>query len=143
MQAKACDIVCKVTKPFVNAVLKVESAAVRRVGAISGSVAAEVANHDAAGTDAAQASTRRFVAEQRELIPYRAARFFHEARAIGNGEYFKDYDFKRFIIDLRFFTKIVAIYLLAYVYGRDAIYPPVTPDSPFVEALRTKPNPNY
>ncbi|CUG92605.1 transmembrane protein, putative [Bodo saltans] len=143
MTSKVCDVVCKVTKPFVNVALKIENRAVRKTGALQGVVAEQVAVHDAAGTDAAQASTRRFVLEQQSLINYRVARFFHEARYVANGEYFKDYDYKQFIIDARMVTKMIVLYLLAYIFARGTFFPPIKPDSPYVESLKTKTNPNY
>lgn len=143
MTSKVCDVVCKAVQPFVNIALKIEKRAVRKTGALEGTIAEQVANHDAAGTDAAQASTRRFVAEQQALVNYRVARLFHEARYVANGEYFKDYDYKQFVIDARMVTKMIVLYLLAYIFARGTFFPPIKPDSPFAESLQTKTNPNY
>lgn len=144
MSAQKClQLVNKVTQPLVNVVLKVESRAIRKTATVDAALAAQIALHDAAGTDAAQASSRRFVAEQKQLLSYRVARAFAEGRYIFSGEYCKNYDYKAFIIDLRTVTRIIILYLLGYIFGRGSIFTPITPDSPFVLALETKPNPYY
>lgn len=143
MSARVAQVATKVSQPFVNLALKVEKRAVRKTGALQGAVAEQVAIHDAAGSDAAQASTRRFVAEQQSLFNYRIARFFHEARYIASGEYCKGYNYKNFIIDLRTVTKMVALYLIFRILARGSVFPAITPDSPFVLALETKTNPNF
>lgn len=143
MTSKIVQCGCKVVQPFVNTALKIEARAVRHTAAVTGAVADQIAQHDLAGTDAAQASTRRFVAEQQALVGYRVARFFHEARFVASGEYFKDYDYKKFIIDIRTLTRMLFLVLVFHVLGRQSVFTPIVPGSPFVEALMTKPNPNY
>lgn len=143
MTAKCCEYAGKITRPICNAVAKFERRSQIKKAALDGPIAEYIAQHEAAGTDAARASTRRFVQEQKQLVHYRVTRFFDEARVIASGEYFKNYNYKNFIIDLRTLTKVLALYLAVYCIARRSAYPLITPDSPFALALKYKTNPNF
>lgn len=133
-------------QPVVNFLHKVEARSVAKVAAVTeanAKVRESIAAHDAAGTDAAAASTRRFLQEQRSLVHYRVVRAFHEGRHVFTGAHFKDYNYKKALIDLRFLTEALLIFIIAVIVGRASVYPPIAPDSPLAVALQHKVNPNY
>jgi hypothetical protein len=142
MTSKLCQITGLVSRPFAVAVNKIEATAMERTARNPAAVLEYIATHEAAGTDAAQASTRRYMGEQRDLMFYRVSRFFDECHAIGRGEYCRNYTVKSFVLDLRMLTKMLFLYAVFVMVGRQSVFPLLEPDSPFYLGYLTKRNPN-
>jgi hypothetical protein len=132
-----------VVAPCVNTAHKIEHRSAAKLQGIEPTVAAWIKSNEATGADAASMSTKRFLHEQHQLMSYRVVRFFEEARYIGSGQYFKNYNLGCFLQDMRFLTQALCIFLCAVLVGRRSIYPPIHPDSPLAIALDHKVNPNY
>ncbi|CBH09459.1 hypothetical protein, conserved [Trypanosoma brucei gambiense DAL972] len=144
MSSTKCAVACKIMTPLCNAASKVQARSAKKLAALTDAgIQKTISEHNANGTDAAVSSTKRYLAEQRQLFHYRVVRFFDECHYIISGEYFAQYTKVNLIWDLRFLTKLVVLFLIGTVLGRQSIFPPIDPDSPLVEALVTKVNPNY
>ncbi|ORC87232.1 uncharacterized protein TM35_000232030 [Trypanosoma theileri] len=133
----------KILAPFCKVACKIEKRSATKLTAVDAAIAKTIADHNANGTDAAVSSTKRYVHEQKQLLHYRVVRFFDECRYLASGEYFRTYSMTNFIWDMRFFTKVLLLFILGTLFGRQSIFPPIDPDSPLVLALETKVNPNY
>ncbi|EPY27471.1 hypothetical protein STCU_03628 [Strigomonas culicis] len=132
-----------VVKPAVRTANKIEARSATKVAAFDAPMKAYIEKCDAAGQDAAAASTRRFVAEQRQLLSYRVVRCFEEGRYLLSGQYFKTYTATKALEDARYLTTLLCLFLISVVLGRQSVYPPIAPESPFALALSHKVNPNY
>ncbi|KEG07094.1 hypothetical protein DQ04_10931010 [Trypanosoma grayi] len=143
MSSVKCAKVAKIMAPLCKVAGKIEQRSVKKLSVVDAGVAQAIAEHNANGTDAAVCSTKRYIYEQKQLINYRVVRFFDECRYLASGEYFRTYTVKNLIWDVRFFTKVLLLFILGVLFGRQSIFPPIDPDSPLVTALETKVNPNY
>jgi hypothetical protein len=119
-----------------------------RLAVASPAFTAEYEKHQAAGTDMAAAATADFLALQTQLYWYRVARVRDEWRALtaaDGGESPlapKNWSFKGFLVELRFATRLVFVFMLTYVLARQSVYPLLKPGSPFLEQKKYM-NPNY
>ncbi|CCD14463.1 hypothetical protein, unlikely [Trypanosoma congolense IL3000] len=139
-----CAVACKIMAPLCKAACKVQNRSARKLAVVANDeIKSVIAQHDANGTDAAVSSTKRYLSEQKQLFHYRVVRFVDECHHLASGKYFSQYSKIDFIWDLRFFTKLLLLFLLGTIMGRQSIFPPIDPDSPLVLALETKVNPNY
>eukprot|EP00758_Cryptobia_borreli_P008083 Tbor_TRINITY_DN5356_c2_g1::TRINITY_DN5356_c2_g1_i1::g.4284::m.4284 len=140
---KAINIItCCIVAPITKISNNIESYAAARNASRTGDLAREIAHHNANGTDLAALKTSTIFADQTKLITYRLERVFVEGKYIASGQYFHNYTYKHFIIDLRFFTKLLAIYIAAVCVGRFSVYPLIRPESPYALGLEYKRNPN-
>jgi len=102
--------------------------------------------HQAAGTDFAAATTNQFLLLQTQLVPYRVARCRDEWRALTNCEdfplAFKNWSLKGAIVELRFLTRLLFVFMFSYICARQSVYPLLKPGSPFLEQKKYM-NPNY
>lgn len=107
-----------------------------------------VAAHKAAGTDMAADSTHSFIKDQWRLLPYRVVRCREEWDQFKNESYksyFNPFTWttKGFIVEGKFLVHLLAIYIFAFMFGRNSIYPLMNPESPMLEGLKyVNPNTN-
>lgn len=134
-----CRVLCCM-KGYVN---RCEASSSQKIHKLSPALQEKIAADSAIGADTAALTTKKFFAEQRQLIHYRVVRLIEEARYVFSGQYFKEYSIGKLLEDLRFLTQAFLLFLVMVLIGRRSVYPPIAPDSPFVLALENKPNPNY
>lgn len=102
-----------------------------------------IAADSAEGVDTAVRSSKQFFQDQKQLLAYRTVRMIEESKHIFSGAYFKDYGILKAVDDLRFLTQCFFLFLIFVIIGRRSVFPPIRPDSPFVEGLKEKNNLNY
>jgi hypothetical protein len=102
----------------------------------------EAAKHHAAGTDFASTTTANFIAMQFKLVPYRIERLgFELDYAWNNCCNFKNYTWKDWVVEFRFFVRLLFLYMATILMGRQSVMPLLEPNSPFCEQLKyTNPN---
>ena len=88
---------------------------------------------DADGTDLAAETTIAYKRKFGQLWGYRAERFVWEAKHVFNGSYFKNYTTTKFIQDLRFAVRILAMFLVGVCIGRGRMFPFLEPGSLLLE----------
>ncbi|CAD2221428.1 hypothetical protein AGDE_04513 [Angomonas deanei] len=128
--------------PIVRTANKIESRSASKMAA-NPVAQAYLSQYAASGQDAAAASTARFITEQKALLSYRVVRLFEESRYVFSGAHFKNYNLAKGLDDLRFLTTLLFVFIIFVIFGRQTVYPPIRPDSPFALALQHKTNPNY
>lgn len=139
-KCSALHCVCASVKKFAACF---ENKASKKVAAIPQPLRANIDAATEKGEDAAALMSKQYFSSQKKLLWYRSARFAQETRHVVTGEYFKGYGLGKFLDDLRFLTQSFFLFLMFVIIGRRSVFPPVKPDSPFVEALKDKVNPNY
>lgn len=144
MTAKVAQVFNKcLIQPVAKVGNLIENTAAKRNAMKTGEFAEEMARHNAAGTDFATIASRKMYEYQRMLFAYRVERAFIEGRAFFSGAYFKDYTYKKFVVDLRSLTRMLAFYIIGCFIGRWSVYPLITPESPYALGLQYKRNPNF
>ncbi|CCW63683.1 unnamed protein product [Phytomonas sp. EM1] len=132
-----------IVRPAVKVVQSLEHRSQRRLAMVEPETMKFIQTHEASGSDAARALTKIHLKQQRQLLYYRFVRLFAEFRYLLSGQYFKNYTIKDFVQDTRMFTQALFIFIMAVMVGRQSVFPPIDPDSPFVLGLTQKVNPNY
>lgn len=125
-----------VVQPTVRLAERIEGNSAAKLSRVDSRMAEYIAGHETVGSDAATHSTKRFLREQSTLMHYRVVRFFSEARYLLSGQYIREYDAKKLVVDLRFGTKLMFLFIAGILVGRRTIYPPMRPDSPFLLELQ-------
>ena len=144
MSAKVVQVLNKcLVQPVCKVGNVIENTAIKRNNLKTGEFAEDMARHNAAGTDFAALQTRKMFEYQRMLFFYRVERAFIEGRSFCSGAYCKDYNYKNFVVDLRFATRALAVYIIGCFIGRWSVYPLISPESPYAIGLEYKRNPNF
>ena len=140
---KAGSVAKVVVSPLTKLGNKIHTNAVRRNKDMPEDWRQVVAQHNAQGTDLATLTTVEFIEKQFKLIPYRIERCKFEADyAIANCCKFSNYSYKDWIFEIRFLVRLVFIYLMCVLIGRQSIMPLIEPGSPFLEQIKYN-NPNW
>jgi len=102
-------------------------------------VASQVEAAQAAGTDIAAASTRQYFDLQLKLLPYRVTKLKEEIDCLaGEGSSLSNYTYKNWIIFVRFAVRVVFLFMVGTMVGRQSVYPSLLPDSVFAVELERK-----
>eukprot|EP00759_Apiculatamorpha_spiralis_P012341 PhF_6_TR19410/c0_g1_i1/m.28395 len=93
------------------------------------------------GDDIAADATWNYLLNQYDLIPYRVEKLKSEVRCLmGEGSSLTSYTVKEWVLLFRYIVRCLFVFMGFTMIGRGSIYPPVTPDSPFVAELAHKYN---
>jgi hypothetical protein len=131
-----------VTLPFTAVFGKVHTSAVKKLAFAEPEFTAQIAAHDAQGTDLAAFTTRNFIAQQFKLVPYRIVRMKDEFKELKTGNCCKDIGIKCVVVEARFLARLVALFMLCVMGARNSMFPLLEPTSPFIEGVKTYNNPN-
>ena len=93
--------------------------------------------------DLAYETTEKFLKLQPRLIAYRIERMKIEAEyLLANWRDYSMLDWKNWVCIARLLVRLVFVYAIGLMYGRFSMYPPLEPNSVFLQELQHK-NPNY
>lgn len=127
-----------------KAVGAVRGALARRVAKIEGPLAAHIEECNRTGADLTQVVTDEFVSNWKALWPYRKQRFFHELNQIRIGGVYSlaTFDLKDLISVIKFWARLIAMFMLGIMVCRNSVLPPMAPDSPLLPGQDIV-NPNW
>ena len=135
-----------VNKVAISPATKIGSAvyarAVKRTALYQDEYASNMAAHNAAGTDLAMATTNQFIKDSFKLIPYRIERAGDELKYVCSGQHCKNFGLGKAVVELRFITRILFVFMTMVMFARGSMFPLIEPDSPFAEGFQYKMNPN-
>ncbi|KPI83090.1 hypothetical protein ABL78_7890 [Leptomonas seymouri] len=133
----------KLARTLVKPITVPVAACARRVAAMDEPLKRHIDACEAAGEDVTAAVWREYVDGQRALLPYRLEKLRDEASYITSGRMaYTDLSFADMVIFARFLTKCLLIFIIAVLVGRRSIFPPLQPESPFVEEIVKNWQPN-
>ena len=120
----------------------VYAGAIKRTARYQDEYATNMAAHNAAGTDLAMTTTNQFIKDSFKLIPYRIERAGDEFKYVCSGQYCKNFDRYNLVVELRFLTRLLFVFMVSCMYWRGSMFPLIEPESPFAEGFQYKLNPN-
>ena len=120
----------------------VYAGAVKRTARYQDEYATNMAAHNAAGTDFAMTTTNKFIQDSFKLIPYRIERAGDEFKYLCSGQHCKNFGLKDAVVELRFITRVLFVFMFVCMVSRGSMFPLIEPDSPFAEGFQYKMNPN-
>lgn len=146
------NIVCKVAQvakitatPFTAVGGLIHANAVQRNKLMDNEWKKTVADCNASGVDLATKTSNEFFAAQFKLIPYRIERMKFEwdhlcsTCCTSRGACL---NVKNIVVEFRFLVRLLFVFMIAVMMGRQSIYPLLAPGSPFLEELKHT-NPNW
>ncbi|KAG8342596.1 hypothetical protein TRVL_06575 [Trypanosoma vivax] len=103
-----------------------------------------IEEHNTTGEDLCANVWKEYWAHQRRLIPYRWKRFASELAYIRAGNVsVANTSLKHVILYARALIRCFFLFIVFAVVGRRSVFPPLEPDSPFVEELEKNWRPNH
>lgn len=134
----------KLVRTLVKPVTVPVAACVRRVAEMDEPLKRHIDAYEAKGEDITAAVWREYFEGQRALLPYRWEKLKNETSYLVSGQMaYTDLSFADVLIFARFLTKCLFLFIVAVIVGRRSIFPPLQPESPFVEEIVKNWQPNH